>query len=160
MIKAAAVALIAAPLIGGLVSSMTMDLTWYKGLRKPAWTPPSWLFGPAWTVLYVLMGVASYLVLSSCDKSSISNDRSLINWALWLYVAQLLLNWTWTPVFFGAHRPDIAFTIIIAMWAIIVTCAVLFWKIVPLAGALMIPYVAWVSFAAALNLQVYRLNYT
>lgn len=150
-----AIILITFPLIGGFLSSIGMDRIWYNTIRKPSFTPPSWVFGPAWTILYILMGIASYLVW---QKRVRDDANKYIYIALGLYAVQLLINWAWSPVFFGAHRPDISLGIIATMWVLIAICIVMFWRIRPLAGMLLLPYIAWVSFAFALNYQIYRLN--
>lgn len=124
---------------------------WYATLSKPSWTPPSWLFGPVWTALFALMGIAAALVWEKRDAPGASL-------ALSAYAAQLLLNVLWSALFFGMRRPDLAFVEIILLLAAIVLTAVLFWRIDPRAGALMLPYIAWVSFASVLNFAVARMN--
>jgi benzodiazapine receptor len=135
---------------GGFVTSRSVQ-TWYPALRKPAWTPPGWLFGPVWTVLYVSMGVAAWLVWTKAGLRSAAV-------ALALFALQLALNAAWTPVFFGLHRPGTAFGVIVALWAAIVAATAAFWQVRPVAGLLMLPYLAWVTFAAALNFAIWRMN--
>lgn len=124
---------------------------WYASLTKPAWNPPSSVFGPVWTVLYVLMGVAAWMVWR---KAGFSGARV----ALSLFFVQLILNALWSYLFFGLERPLAAFVEIIVLWVAILATLVGFWRIRPSAGALLVPYLCWVSFAAALNFQLWRLN--
>jgi translocator protein len=123
--------------------------TWLPTLKKPKWNPPNWLFGPVWTVLYISMSVAVWLVWKE-DPSSI--------WAFRLYVAQLVLNHVWSPVFFLLKRPGWAFGVIVALWCAIAVTAVSFFMVLPAAGKLMVPYLGWVSFAACLNYRIWRDN--
>lgn len=122
---------------------------WYQALEKPAWTPPNWLFGLAWTVLYALMALAAW-------KVWIASRR--IDTALVVYGAQLVLNGLWTWLFFGLQRIDLALIDILALWLLIVVTIVLFRRRDRLASALLWPYLAWVTFAAALNVEIWRLN--
>jgi len=135
------------PLILGFLSSLSMIRgdwkPWYNKLDKPSWNPPSWLFSPVWSVLYLLMGIASYLIIISKKK-----ERTL---ALVLFYIQLLLNITWSPVFFGNKDPKSAFIIIIILWFLILITIVLFMRISIVAGVLLIPYLLWVSYATTLN---------
>jgi len=121
---------------------------WYAALRKPSWTPPSWLFAPAWTLLYAMMAVAAWLVWRQTGFSG----------EVGLFVLQLALNAAWSWLFFGLHRPALAFADIVALWLAILATLVAFWAVRPLAGGLLVPYLAWVTFAAALNGAVWRLN--
>lgn len=122
--------------------------TWYAALVKPPWNPPNWIFGPVWTMLYLLMGAAAWLVWRAHGPA----------WALGLFVAQLLLNAAWSWLFFGRHRPDLALLEITALWLAIAATLVAFWRVRPLAGALLVPYLAWVSFALLLNAELWRRN--
>lgn len=122
---------------------------WYQGLAKPAWTPPNWLFGPAWTLLYALMALAAW-------KVWIASRR--IDGALVVYGTQLVLNGLWSWLFFGLQRIDLALIDIVALWLMIVITIILFRRRDRLAAALLWPYLAWVSFAAALNFEIWRLN--
>ena len=121
---------------------------WYPALRKPPWTPPSWLFGPVWTLLYGMMAVAGWLAWR--------DERTKTTTVVFLL--QLLLNGAWTWIFFGARRPDLAFAGICVLWLAIVATIAASWKISRMAALLLVPYLAWVTFAAALNLSVARLN--
>jgi translocator protein len=124
---------------------------WYAGLHKPAWNPPSWTFGPVWTLLYVLMAVAAWLVWRKGGWKEQGN-------ALELFVLQWLLNAAWTPLFFGMHCPGLAFAEIIALWLVLAATMISFWRVRKASGALLAPYLAWVSFAAVLNFTIWRLN--
>ena len=133
------------------IGSRYMPGDWYASLVKPSWNPPNYLFGPVWTVLYVLMAVAAWIVWRKAAFSG-------AGLALTLFVVQLALNALWSYLFFGQHRPDIAFFDIVALWVAIVVVAALFWKVDHVAGGLMVPYVLWVSFASYLNFVLWRLN--
>jgi tryptophan-rich sensory protein len=124
---------------------------WYASLAKPAWNPPAWIFGPVWTVLYAMMAVAAWLVW----KRAGFGRQPL---ALSLFLAQLLLNALWSPLFFGLRNPGLAFADILLLWLALLATVVVFWRTRRVAGALLMPYLAWVTFAAALNLAIWRLN--
>lgn len=125
---------------------------WYQSLAKPAWNPPSWIFGPVWTTLYFLMAVAAWLVWRTAGWSGRGGT------ALAVFLGQLVLNGMWSWLFFGLYRPGWAFAEILLLWIAILATIVLFWRIRPLAGALLLPYLAWVSFAAVLNGTLWRMN--
>ena len=124
---------------------------WYASLEKPSWNPPGWVFGPVWTALYTMMAVAAWLVWR---KGGWCGQRQ----PLLLFHAQLALNALWTPLFFGLHRPGVAFAEIVLLWLAIATTLAAFRPVSRLAAWLLAPYLAWVSFAAALNLTLWRLN--
>jgi translocator protein len=123
----------------------------YAQLVRPEWAPPSSVFGPVWTALYVLMGIAAWLVWR------VDGFRAARG-ALTLFLAQLALNALWSWLFFGWHRGALAFADILLLWILIILTLVAFWRARALAGALLIPYLLWVSFAAALNWAVWQLN--
>lgn len=124
---------------------------WYAQLRKPLWTPPSWVFGPAWTLLYIMMAVAAWAVWR-CGGWR-------VQWrALGLFLLQWLLNAIWTPLFFGLHWPGVAFAEILALWMVLLVTLLAFWRVRPLAGWLLVPYLAWVTFASTLNGAIWWLN--
>lgn len=135
---------------GGLITRSSVK-TWYARQRRPAWAPPAWLFGPVWSLLYVLMGVASWLVWRAAPTDARST-------ALAWYAAQLLLNAAWTPVFFGARSPTGAFGVISALLVVLFTTVAAFWNVRRAAAYLMLPYLAWTAFAAALNGVVVLMN--
>jgi benzodiazapine receptor len=121
---------------------------WYRGLSKPFWTPPNWLFGPVWSVLYIMIAVAGWLVWRADPGSP----------ALWLWGLQLLLNGAWSWLFFGRRRMDLAFADLVAMWLTIAAFIVVALPLSQIAGLLFVPYLVWVTIAGALNLTVWRMN--
>lgn len=123
---------------------------YYRRLRKPAWSPPPWVFGPAWTALYAMMGVAAWLVARRGGPGS--------GTALRLWTVQATLNAAWTPIFFGLKAPGAALVEIVATWGAIGATTVAFFRRHRLAGALLLPYLAWVTFATALNFEIWRRN--
>lgn len=132
---------------------------WYESLNRPAWTPPSWVFGPVWTVLYLLMGIAAWRVWStsgSGDSEVLRDPRATR--ALTLYLVHLLFNAAWTWLFFGLHLLTAAAVEIVILWMMIVALVVLFWKCDRLAGALLLPYLLWVSYAVTLSVGFALMN--
>jgi tryptophan-rich sensory protein len=123
----------------------------YQQLAQPSWAPPSWLFGPVWSVLYALMGIAAWL---AWREGGWRRQRGVLA----LFVIQLALNALWSWLFFGWHRGALGFADIVLLWLLIVATLVGFWRVRPLAGALLVPYLCWTSFAAALNFAVWQLN--
>ena len=132
---------ITAPQIGG----------WYAGLAKPGWTPPGWVFGPVWSALYLGMAIAAWLVWRQGGLASAAAP-------LGLFGVQLALNLAWSWLFFGLNNPGAAFLDIVLLWAAIAATTAAFWRRSALAGLLFVPYLAWVTFAAALNFAIWRLN--
>lgn len=141
-------------LAGGLGTIFTINAipTWYAGLSKPSFSPPNYLFGPVWTVLYILMGVSLFLIWKRGFKTKKVRD------AIYVFGIQLFLNAIWSPIFFGAKNLGLAFVVIIAMWFYIVKTIKLFAKIDKTASYLLYPYIAWVSFATILNFSIWFLN--
>jgi len=139
-----------AGIIGSFFTAPQIE-TWYVFLEKPFFAPPNWLFAPAWVTLYTLMGIASFLVW---QKRQFPRARS----ALYFYLSQLLFNALWSIVFFGMQSPFLGFLVIVILWLLIFITMVKFWKTEKIAGLLFIPYILWVSFAAALNLAIWQLN--
>ncbi len=125
---------------------------WYAGLAKPALNPPNWIFGPVWTTLYLLMGIAAFLVWQK------GFGRTEVRTALVIFGVQLLLNVAWSAIFFGAHNPAGAFADIVLLWLAVLATIITFYKISPAAAYLLLPYILWVSFAAYLNYAVWMLN--
>jgi tryptophan-rich sensory protein len=125
---------------------------WYAGLAKPPFNPPNWVFGPVWTTLYAMMGLAAYLVYEKGPR------RSEVRKALAVFAGQLLLNALWSIVFFGAHMILGAAVVIVLLWVMILASIWLFSKISKTAAYLLIPYILWVSFATILNISLYSLN--
>lgn len=140
-----------ATLAAGFIGSQFLPGAWYEALDKPSWTPPNAVFGPVWTALYLMMAVAAWLVWRKAGFAGASA-------ALTLFVVQLALNALWSYLFFGLHRPDLALIDILLLWLVILATLLLFWRIQPLAGALLVPYLLWVTYATALNFQIWRLN--
>jgi benzodiazapine receptor len=148
----AAIALSLVPGIVGSIFTAPAIPAWYAGLVKPAFNPPNWVFGPVWTLLYVLMGVALFLVI----KGGFTDRRVKV--AAGVFIVQLVLNGLWSYVFFGLAAPGWALIEIAALWVSIVLCLILFYRISAAAGGLLIPYLAWVTFAAVLNGSIWVLN--
>jgi len=125
---------------------------WYASLQKPSFNPPPWLFGPVWTLLYILMGIALFLIW----RKGLAAGGVKI--ALLVFFLQLILNAFWSFAFFGAQSPLAGLVVIIALWAAIVATMVLFAPLSRVAAVLLVPYILWVSFAAILNASIYVLN--
>jgi benzodiazapine receptor len=125
--------------------------SWYQEIAKPPWTPPGCIFGPVWTFLYALMGVAAWLVWRE-------PGRSISNLALGVYILQLILNAVWSWIFFGLHRVGLAFADLIILWILLGITTILFWKVRRAASILLFPYIAWVTFAGFLNYTIWILN--
>ncbi len=142
---------LAAAFTAALFGSRYVPGMWYETLSKPAWTPPNWIFGPVWTLIYITMAVAAWLVWL---KVGFAGGKM----ALGLFVFHLFLNAAWSYLFFGLHRPDLALIDIFALWFTILATGLLFYRIRAVSGLLMLPYLAWVSFAAWLNFALWRLN--
>ncbi|KAI8928655.1 translocator protein-like protein [Entophlyctis helioformis] len=143
------------PLVGGINSGKATASAikgWYKTIKKPSWNPPNWVFGPAWTYLYITMGYASYRVYSS------GADEQAVKTALSLYGVQLILNFVWPPLFFNYKLLGIASAEILTMLGTIVATGVSFYNIDHLAGYLLAPYAAWISFASLLNIWIWLNN--
>ena len=138
-------------LIGAFFTAPSIP-TWYAGLVKPPFNPPNWIFGPVWTLLYLMMGVSAWLVLKQYNK-----NPKVIS-ALVIFSTQLLLNGLWSPVFFGLHSTLGGFIIIIVLFIMIIKTILVFMKISRLAGFLLFPYAAWVGFASILNFYLWKLN--
>ena len=136
----------------GSVFTISAIPTWYAGLVKPAFNPPSWVFGPAWTTLYALMGIAAFLVWKN------GWERKDIKMALGVFGIQLFLNAAWSIIFFGLQSPGWALVDIVLLWLAIVWTIVVFYKISKPAAYLLVPYLLWVSFASYLNYSIWVLN--
>jgi tryptophan-rich sensory protein len=143
---------IAIPLIAGFIGSLFTTKSipnWYATIQKPAFNPPNWIFGPVWTTLFIMMGIALYLVWTS---------GKLNNSALWIFGIQLGLNALWSILFFGLHSPLWAFVDIIALWFAILATIISFYSVSATASYLLVPYILWVSFATILNWKIMVLN--
>ena len=139
-------------LVGGLSALFTGGMENFKTLEKPPLSPPGWIFPVVWTLLYLAMGLASYLVYKA-DAPQYKKNNALL-----FYGLQLFFNFFWSIIFFGWEMYLFAFVWLLVMWVLIIVTTVKFWKINKLAGYLMIPYLLWVTFAAYLNLGIYILN--
>jgi translocator protein len=126
--------------------------TWYVTLNKPSFNPPNWIFGPVWTVLYLLMGVGLFLVWRS------TNNIAYKKTAILIFAVQLVANFCWSFLFFSWQKPGVAFFEIALLWLLIVWMIAAFKKVNPTAAHLQIPYLCWVSFAALLNFAIWQLN--
>jgi translocator protein len=143
-------AFLAATFSAGVSGALFRPGLWYRGLSKPAWTPPDALFPVAWTLLYLAMAVAVWWVALS------PSTLALPALALWSW--QLVLNALWTPVFFGLRRPGAGMVVMAVLWVVAALATWTFWQISTLSGALMLAYLAWLTYAAALNLAIWRMN--
>lgn len=140
-------------LVASAGSVVTFDSipNWYAGLTKPPFNPPNYVFGPVWTLLYALMAFSLFLVWKGKQTKEVVHARKV-------FMVQLGLNFLWSYVFFGAHQIGLAVIVILALWASILYCIVLFRKINKTAAYLLIPYILWVSFATILNVSLFLLN--
>ena len=125
--------------------------SWYQTINKPSWNPPGWIFGPVWTTLYILMGIALYLVWRSPDSKA---KRT----AIILFGAQLILNFFWSFIFFDQRQIGVALGEIIALWGLIILTIFAFAKVNKMAAWLLVPYISWVSFATMLTYTIWKLN--
>ena len=143
------------PLFAGVIGAVFTTSaipTWYATLARPWFAPPNWLFGPAWTVLYILMGVASFLVYQKREKDP------RVDGALMVYGLQLFLNLLWSLIFFGLQSNLGGLIEIVLLWVMILVTIRRFHQVSPAAGLLLVPYIAWVTFATVLNFGILLLN--
>ncbi len=147
-IIAASVAL-ALGVVGGL---MTPIGAWYRDLRKPSWQPPNWAFGPAWTIILGLAAWSAVIAWNAAADDAARRDVVI------LFVTNAVFHFLWSPLFFRARRPDWALVEVVFLWASLVALVFGLWPIAPMASLLIVPYLAWVSFAAFLNYTIVRLN--
>ena len=141
--------------LGGYLGSFftaTSAGSWYAAIKKPALNPPSWIFAPVWTILYIMIGASASLIW---NKGLGNND---VRMALTVFVLQLALNFAWSPAFFGMKSPLMGLVIIILMWCAILATIMLFYRVSQPAAYLLVPYLLWVSFATYLNASIYFLN--
>jgi translocator protein len=134
--------------IGSLLTTSALR-PWYEGLSKPRWNPPNWLFGPVWTILFLSMAIAAWLVWRKVGLTAAPMQ---------LFLLQLLLNVAWSGLFFWLRSPGLAFGEIVVLWFAILATTIEFWRAVPAAGWLLLPYLIWVGYATALNFSIWRLN--
>lgn len=140
-----------AGIIAAILTAQSVQ-TWYPTLLKPSFNPPSWLFGPVWIVLYLMMGIALYLIWQR------SGTGQNVQTAVIFFIIQLVLNAAWSLIFFGLQSPFWAFVEIVALWIAILITIILFREISRTASYLLVPYILWVTFAAILNFSIWRLN--
>lgn len=136
--------------VSGIISAAGVT-DWYMNVQKPSFNPPSWVFGPVWTVLYILMGISIYLTLQQPASK-------LRNTALVLQTVQLSLNFWWSIIFFAMENPALALLEIILLWLSILVLIIVTWRVKRVAAYLLLPYLAWVNFAAILNASIWILN--
>jgi benzodiazapine receptor len=150
-----AVTIVASLTAGAIGSIFTMAAipTWYATLAKPPFTPPSWIFAPVWTLLYVLMGIAAFMIW----RKGLENRQ--VRTALIFFLIQLVLNTLWSVAFFGLESPLYGLIVILILWVAILVTIVLFFKISKVSSILMWPYLLWVSFATILNSSILLLNF-
>ncbi|HJX05972.1 MAG TPA: TspO/MBR family protein [Candidatus Nanoarchaeia archaeon] len=142
-------------LLAGFIGSfftITGPGSWYANIEKPSFNPPNWVFAPVWTALFILMGIALFLVW----KQGFANPQ--VKTALLIFAVQFILNILWSAFFFGLKSPLLAFIEIIVLWAFILLTIINFYNLSKPAGFLLIPYILWVTFAAALNFAIFWLN--
>jgi benzodiazapine receptor len=137
--------------LSGLLGASVDDIGWYAALKKPGFTPSAWIFGLAWTLLYILIGFAFAMIVAARG----ARGRGV---AIVLFVVQLALNLAWAPLFFGGHMVSAALALIGVMILFVAVTTLAFVRIRPWAAALMLPYLAWLTFAAALNFSIDRMN--
>ncbi len=136
----------------GSVFSFSSIPTWYTTLVRPSLAPPNWVFGPVWTTLFLLMGIASFIIYQK------GINRPDVKKALYVFFIQLILNITWSILFFGLNDIGAALIEIVCLWSIILANIIVFWRISKVAGYLLITYILWVSFASYLNFSFFILN--
>jgi benzodiazapine receptor len=136
----------------GTLFTISQIPTWYASLVKPTWAPPNWIFGPVWTTLYILIGVALFLVWRE------GINRKDVKWAIVIFAVQLILNLLWSVVFFGYHSLLGGLIVIVMLWIAILSNIIVFYHVSRPAGLLLVPYLVWVSIAGYLNYTVYLLN--
>ncbi len=146
-----------AGVIGALFTTPAVQSSWYTELIKPALNPPAWVFGPVWTTLFLLMGIAAFLIWREWDNGSPST-KLRVKIALAIFIGQMVLNTLWSIIFFGLHSPGGALIEIVFLWLAILATIIAFAKISRLAAWLLLPYILWVSFAMYLNYAIWILN--
>jgi len=149
---------ICVPLLAGVIGSVFTApaiTSWYASLNKPSFNPPNWVFAPVWTLLYVLMGIALFLVWNKKNKGK---GMPVARKGIVIFAIQLFLNALWSLAFFGMHSPKAGLVVIALLWIAIIANIILFRKVSRTAALLLVPYILWVSFAAALNLAIMIIN--
>ena len=136
--------------LGGAVTNTSVT-TWYSTLAKPSFNPPNWIFGPVWTTLYIMMGVAAWRVWRATDRDTARGPLAV-------FALQLAVNLGWSVAFFGLRDPGLAVAVILVLDLLALVTALMFRRIDGLAAMLLVPYLAWISFATILNIAIWRLN--
>lgn len=170
------ISIIICELAGFIGSAFTVSQinTWYASLNKPSFNPPNWIFGPVWTAIFVLMGIALYLVwIKKWETKNEIYHRKIKAWnpfsrkflgawqkanVILVFATQLVLNVLWSILFFGLHSPGVAFFELLMLWFAIIFLIINFYKVSKVAAWLLLPYILWVSFAAILNLAIFLIN--
>jgi translocator protein len=134
--------------LGGLITYPNIAV-WYKNLSKPDWTPPNWVFAPVWNLIFLLTAISAWLVW---------RRRGVAGAWVWTFLAQLGFNLLWSVVFFGLRRPDQALIVILLLWVSVAAMVVIFWRVRPVAGLMILPYLAWVTYATPLNFALWQMN--
>lgn len=137
--------------IPAIIGSQFGPGEWYQTLTKPEWNPPNWIFGPVWTLLYLLMGISVWIIWKDYGLKTAAIP-------IGFFVAQLILNALWSWFFFGLENVGLAFIDIVVLWTFILITLIMFWKLNTWSGVLLVPYIAWVSFATVLNYNIWQLN--
>ena len=145
-------AILWAVILGGAGGLLTDIGSWYRDLKKPSWQPPDWVFGPAWTII---LGLAAWAAILSWDQTDNRSDQVIL---MAVYGANFLFHLLWSPLFFKYQRPDWALVEVVFLWLSVVAMLVITWSFTALAGAMILPYFLWVSFAALLNARIVQLN--
>jgi translocator protein len=145
-------AILWAVILGGAGGLLTDIGSWYRDLKKPSWQPPDWVFGPAWTII---LGLAAWAAILSWDQTDNRSDQAIL---MAVYGANFLFHLLWSPLFFKYQRPDWALVEVVFLWLSVVAMLVITWSFTALAGAMILPYFLWVSFAALLNARIVQLN--
>jgi translocator protein len=145
-------------LAGAIGSIFTINSisTWYVTLNKPFFTPPNWIFGPAWITLYTIMGISLFIILKTINNKEKFISKNKV--ALFLFGLQLIINTIWSIIFFGLQNIFLGMVTIITLWFIVALTVIKFYKINQKAGILLIPYLVWLSFATILNISIFLLN--
>ncbi|WP_373491585.1 TspO/MBR family protein [Parasphingorhabdus sp.] len=145
-------AIVWAVLLGAAGGLLTDIGSWYRDLKKPSWQPPDWLFGPAWTII---LGLAAWAAILSWDQANSESEQATL---IAVYATNFLFHLLWSPLFFKYQRPDWALVEVIFLWLSVVAMLYVTWNFDPLAGAMILPYFLWVSFASVLNAKIVQLN--
>ncbi len=142
----------------GSLANFSSLATWYPTINKPSFNPPNWIFGPVWTILFIMMGVSFFLIWNQCLKKKGRSDRIYLHSSMIFFFVQLIANILWSFLFFFFQNPFLAFVEIIVLWVLIILTIYYFKKQSKVAAWLLVPYLLWVSFASVLNFAIWQLN--